>query len=86
LAKTSKPPDYLTSNVLEFEVTEADAPWQRQKFYRAIALLDNPASSPKDREAAEQTLRFLDCPECVRELARQLTKPGGGHRWSFTAG
>jgi hypothetical protein len=55
-------------------------------LHHAIALLDGPASSQKDREAAEQTLRFLDYPESVRELTRRLTKPGDVHRWNFTAG
>jgi hypothetical protein len=86
LANKSKQPNYLISNVLEFDVAEADAPWQQQMLSEAIASLDNPATSQKNRDAAEQTLRFLDCPESVRELARQLTKPGDGDKWNFAAG
>jgi hypothetical protein len=72
--------------LLAFDVAEADAAWQQRTLSRAISSLDNPDTSTRYGEAAEQALRFLDCPESVRELARQLTKPGGGARWNFTAG
>jgi hypothetical protein len=76
----------LISNVLAFDVADADPHWQRETLSRSVAVLDNPTASAKAREAAEETLRFLDCPASVRELVRQLTKPGGGATWNFTAG
>src|SRR5271165_26425 len=80
------PSDYLASNLLEFDIDEAEASWQQQTLSGTIALLDDPATSKLERAAAEETLRYLDSPESVRELVRQLTKPGGGPTWNFEAG
>ncbi len=76
----------LTSNVLAFDVVDADPRWQQATLSRSVAVLGDPTASAKARESAEETLRFLDSPASVRELVRQLTRLGGGATWNFTAG
>jgi len=80
-------PNRLTSNTLEFDIETADAAWQQQTVARAAAVLDDPARAQSERTAAQETLRYLDCPESVRELARQLTMAGHeDNKWNFEAG
>ena len=76
----------LRSNTLEFDVVEADPAWQAQTLGTAAAVLRDSASTPEEKKAAARTLRFLDTPDSVRELAHQLAAPGDESRWEFQAG
>jgi hypothetical protein len=84
----SKPePVELRSNTLEFDVIEPDPAWQKETLDAAVMVLDNSSTStPEAKRAASHTLRFLDSPASIRELARQVTQPGEGSRWDFVAG
>ena len=76
----------LRSNTLEFDVAEASPAWQAQTLGAASATLLNAGSTPDEKRAAARTLRFLDTPDAVRELARQLATPGDGNHWDLVAG
>ncbi len=76
----------LRSNTMEFDVVEASAAWQAQALGAAAATLRSAGSSPDEKRAAARTLRFLDTPDAVRELARQLAVPGDDNRWDMVAG
>ena len=76
----------LHSNTLEFDAVEASPAWQVQTAATAAATLANAASSPDEKSAAARTLRFLDTPDSVRELAHQLTQAGDASRWDLEAG
>ena len=76
----------LRSNTLEFDVVEASPAWQAQTLSAAAAALRNAASTPEEKRAAARPLRFLETPDAVRELARQLGIPGDESRWDFVAG
>ena len=76
----------LRSNTLEFEVVDASPGWQAQTLATALAVLRDSASTYDEKRAAARTLRFLDSPDSVRELARQITAPGDDSRWEFVAG
>src|ERR1017187_6196977 len=76
----------LRSNTLEFDVVEASPAWQAQTLGAVAATLRNAASTPEEKRAAARPLRFLDTPDAVRELARQLGIPGDESRWDFVAG
>lgn len=86
LASGEKQPNHLASNVLSFDVVEADAAWQKQTLSHAIAVLNDPSASATEKTGAEEALRYLDAPESVRELVRRLTKPDSGGTWNFAAG
>ena len=76
----------LRSNTLEFDVVEASPAWQAQTLDAAAATLRSAAGTPEEKRAAARTLRFLDTPDAVRELARQLAVPGDDNRWDMVAG
>src|ERR1039458_6048140 len=76
----------LRSNTLEFDVVEASPAWQAQTLGAVAATLRNAASTPEEKRAAARPLRFLDTPDAVRELARQLGIPGDESRWDFGGG
>ncbi len=76
----------LRSNTLEFDVVEASPAWQAQSVSAAAATLRGTDSTPEEKRAAARTLRFLDSPESVRELARQLATSDDGSRWDLVAG
>src|ERR1017187_5955584 len=76
----------LRSNTLEFDVAEASPAWQAQTLGAAAATLHNAGSTPDEKRAAAHPLRFLETPDAVRELARQLGIPGDESRWDFVAG
>ena len=80
----SRRPLVLTSqNTLDMTITPAHPAWQRATLAEAMALLDKPVY---DRNA-QQTIRFLDTPESVRELTHRLTQPGySKDDWNVTAG
>jgi len=79
-------PIALQSNTLEFDVVNADPDWQQRTLAAAVATLDRADSTKDEKSAAIRTLRFLDSPESVRELARRITRPGGECNWDCTAG
>jgi|GEM_PF-3051141 len=85
-AEPANQPIVLTSNLLQFDVNYAGREWQEQTLAKARAQLDDPGASSEARAAGATALRFLDSPASVRELARQLTKPGDSETWDFTAG
>lgn len=76
----------LRSNALEFDIVEASDGWRAQTVGAAAATLRNADSTAEEKRAAARTLRFLDTPDSVRELVRQLGVPGDGSRWDFVAG
>ena len=76
----------LRSNRLEFDIVEASPAWQAQTLGAAAAVLRDPASTPEEKRAAARALRYLDTPDSVRELARQVAIPGNENRWDLEAG
>jgi hypothetical protein len=79
-------PMELKSNTLEFEVVEASPEWQQRALAATVSALDRAASTKEEKGAALRTLRFLDSPESVRELARRIAQPGSECNWDCTAG
>jgi hypothetical protein len=76
----------LRSNTLEFDVAEASPAWQAQTLGAASATLQNAGGTTDEKRAAARTLRFLDTPDSVRELARQLATPADENHWDLVAG
>ncbi len=76
----------LRSNTLNFDIIEASPAWQAQTLGAAAATLGDPAATPEEKRAAARTLRFLDTPDSVREIARQLSIPGEEALWDLQAG
>ena len=76
----------LRSDPLEFDAVEASAAWQAQTLGAAAATLRNAGSTLEEKHAAARTLRFLDTPDSVRELARELATSSDENHWDFVAG
>ena len=76
----------LRSNTLEFDVVEASPAWQAETLGTALATLHIAGSTPNEKRAAARTRRFLDTPDSVRELARQLATSGDENHWDLLAG
>lgn len=79
-------PMTLQSNTLEFDVVDADPEWQQRTLAAAVSTLDRADSTKDEKSAAIRTLRFLDSPESVRELARRIARPGDACNWDCKAG
>jgi hypothetical protein len=71
---------------VEFDVVEADPAWQQQTLGTAVATLNVSGSSDAEKTAALRTLRFLDTPASIHELAFRLGRPGEHDRWEELAG
>ena len=76
----------LRSNTLDFDIVDASPAWQAQTLGAAAATLADPAATPDEKRAAARTLRFLDTPDSVHEIARQLSIPGEQALWDLQAG
>lgn len=63
----------LVSNALEFDVVKADPVWQQRTLSQAVFTLSNRTASEEERRTAADTIRYLDTPDSIRELARLLT-------------
>jgi hypothetical protein len=70
----------LRSNIIEFNVTEADANWQAEQLRDTTAAYQSAATANQQKEAARR-LRFLNTQESMRALARLFwglnDQPGG---------
>jgi hypothetical protein len=76
----------LRSNALEFDVIAADLEWQEQTLAAAVSILDSTVSSDEERREAIRTLRFLDSPKSIQELAKQMGNLPDGRRFDCIAG
>lgn len=76
----------LRSNSLEFDVITADPEWQEQTSAAAVSILEAAASTEEEKREAIRTLRFLDSPKSIRELARQMGNFPSGRRFDCIAG
>jgi hypothetical protein len=85
-AATTHEPVETRSNSLEFDVLAADPAWQQQVLTSAVLVLDNDASTDREKIAAIRSLRFLDSTGSVQELVRQMGKLPDGKRWDCVAG
>jgi hypothetical protein len=83
---TRDEPLQLRSNTLEFDVVEADPEWQEQTLAAAVSVLNSAASTDEERRAAIRSLRFLDSPQSVRELAREMGNLPEGKRFDCIGG
>jgi hypothetical protein len=61
----------LHSNVVEFQVVEADAEWQAAELATATTAMDSPLSSKDEKQHAVRVLRFLGSKGSTQELARR---------------
>jgi hypothetical protein len=70
----------LRSNVIEFDVTQADANWRAEQLQDATAAYQSAAAASEQMEAARR-LRFLNTQESTQVLARLFwglnDQPGG---------
>jgi hypothetical protein len=79
-------PLQLRSNSLEFDVIAASPEWQEQRLAAAVSVLDSTASTDDENREAIRTLRFLDSPGSIRELARQMGNLPAGRRFDCIGG
>ena len=83
---TKDEPLQLRSNSLEFDVIAASPEWQEQTLAAAVSVLDSAASTDDEKREAIRTLRFLDSPGSIRELARQMGNLPAGRRFDCIGG
>ena len=83
---TKDEPLELRSNSLEFDVIAADSKWQDQRLAAATSVFDSTVSTEEERREAIRTLRFLDSPRSIQELARQMGNFPEGRRFDCIAG
>lgn len=76
----------LRSNSLEFDVIAADPVWQEQTLAAAVSVLNSVASTDEEKREAIRTLRFLDSPQSVQELVRQMGNLPDGRRFDCIGG
>jgi hypothetical protein len=84
--KSFSNPITVQSNTLEFDVADADSDWQQQTLVTALAVLNDTGSKPEEKAAALRTLRFLDSPASIRELARRIAQPAAEYCWECNFG
>jgi hypothetical protein len=83
---TKDEPLQLRSNSLEFDVIAASPEWQEQTLAAAVSVLNSTASTDDENREAIRTLRFLDSPRSIRELARQMGNLPAGRRFDCIGG
>jgi hypothetical protein len=79
-------PIELRSNSLEFDVVAADSAWQQQTVSWAVTTLGMESSTAEEKHSALRTLRFLDSPDSVRQLVRQMARGSSFAEWDALAG
>jgi hypothetical protein len=74
------------SNTLEFDVERADEMWQQEKLSEIQSILGSNSSTADEVASAIKDLRYLDTPDSIAELVKQLGRPGKTNHWDFYAG
>lgn len=83
---TKDEPQQLRSNSLEFDVIAASPEWQEQTLAAAVSVLDSTITTDEEKREAIRTLRFLDSPRSIQELARQMGNLPEGRRFDCIGG
>jgi hypothetical protein len=78
-------PVNVKSNILDFQIVEADAGWVAQQLQEITEVLDSSQPEQVKSDAARR-LRFLNSHGAIQEMARRLAGRHKEFSWEYTQG